>query len=649
MTEENKTNILNYITGDYQITSPDTQEIFLEQGLMNKDIWRPFLPPSWNSFRFEGMVAPDETTTPLGVLYGGYIDNDNNVLGIIILINQDFVPVKTIYEYDSGTPLRYIQYMKQAEDGTFYFIDDTAFTPTQNQQVMTSQKRFVMVNNFTLETNGDYILKLRTSYIFSGNYVNFYCKNMFKDPNSSHYIFFGACANINSSSYAYSSLKIFGLKVNVGEANVWTMYVNENTKIFGSAIAMFNEENVKFRCLVADNLPTNKNISLYEKTYTGSPTNRTVFTADYKPYIDGVYYRKQSVFLDYDTVYFVQNNQHWGNSGTIEPKYIGLYVFYIEQNAMGTIYENYLGDYDYCNLEAIYIDKCGSQVYVQYNNNIDNSQSTPLADYYFQRLTGDKWNPILISEQSYFQYNFRTIFVKANYNLLQIYLYGANPRIVSAWFYYFIKEDYNPLNYNSIPYNSYKSMIGNKGEVFSNGSIVFARNLYNRTQWNNTTTSTIQIPNTYLNNMILQPKKLLSSQNNVINNDTDNLTKNIYESVLLNYVNSISVIDEDTGSTYPNGATFINTNINTGTKTNHENTLIGKIRTNYENGSTTQNILWEIIDDTHKQATFSIYVSSPLTSIDFISDDETFIYLTKEYDNLEVGKYYTITQKLRIE
>ena len=47
MTEENKTNILNYITGDYQTTSPDNQEIFLEQGLIDKEIWRPFLPSSW--------------------------------------------------------------------------------------------------------------------------------------------------------------------------------------------------------------------------------------------------------------------------------------------------------------------------------------------------------------------------------------------------------------------------------------------------------------------------------------------------------------------------------------------------------------------------------------------------------------------------
>ena len=79
MTEENKTNILNYITGDYQTTSPDSQEIFLEQGLIDKEIWRPFLPSSWKNFTFEGMIAPDEATTPLGVLYGGYIDDANNV------------------------------------------------------------------------------------------------------------------------------------------------------------------------------------------------------------------------------------------------------------------------------------------------------------------------------------------------------------------------------------------------------------------------------------------------------------------------------------------------------------------------------------------------------------------------------------------
>ena len=219
MTNENKEKILDYLVGDYQTTSPSNEEIFLEQEAIDKEEWLPYLPTPWNDFRFQGMIAPNEQTTSLGVMYGGYMDTNNNVYGIIVLVDQNFKPVKTIYEYDSGTKLRFIQYMKQAEDGTFYFIDDTVFSATQRQQVITSQKRFVMVNNFTLESNGDYSLSIRTSYILSGNYVNFYCKNMYKDPNSGHYIFFGVGADTSSPNYSYRYLKIWSLKINVGSAS----------------------------------------------------------------------------------------------------------------------------------------------------------------------------------------------------------------------------------------------------------------------------------------------------------------------------------------------------------------------------------------------------------------------------------------------
>lgn len=654
MTNENKEKILDYLVGDYQTTSPSNEEIFLEQGAIDKEEWLPYLPTPWNNFRFQGMIAPNEQTTSLGVMYGGYIDTDNNVYGIIVLVDQNFKPVKTIYEYDSGTKLRFIQYMKQAEDGTFYFIDDTAFSATQRQKVITSQKRFVMVNNFTLESNGDYSLSLRTSYILSGNYVNFYCKNMYKDPNSSHYIFFGAGADTNSTNYAYRQLKIWGLKINVGSSNEWTMYANDNEKIFGSAIATFEGENVRYRCLATNNLLNHNEIMLYSKTYTGSATSSAIITFDdYKPYIDDENYKKQSVFLDYDNVYFVQNNQNWGNTGVIRPKYIGLYRYNIATSNLKTIYNKYLGDYDFCNIEAIYIDRCNTDIYVEYNTNINYDDPVEIrADYYFQRLVNDLWNPIKIGEQEYFRYNYRTLYIKANYNLLQIYLYATNPRIAIAFYFYRILEDYNVLNYNSNEYNDYNSMIGSKGEIYSNGNLVFARNLYNRTQWNNTTTSTIQIPNSYLNGITLQPKNLLSYSNNTINSDTTELTKNVYESVLLNFVNTIDVVDEETQINYPNDASYINANINVGNETNYNNTKITKARINYENGSKIIPITWEDIStDTTiaKQTTFSIYVSSTLTSIDFISEDETFIYITKEYEGLQIENYYTITQKIRIE
>ena len=128
MSEDYKKNILDYITNMINKTQPTTEEIFTNQESIDRSDWLNYIPSSWNNLRYEGMVAPDETLTGLGVLYGGYLDTNNNVRGIITLFNSDFIPVKTIYEFSSGTPLRYIQYMKQAEDGTFYFIDDEAFS-----------------------------------------------------------------------------------------------------------------------------------------------------------------------------------------------------------------------------------------------------------------------------------------------------------------------------------------------------------------------------------------------------------------------------------------------------------------------------------------------------------------------------------------
>lgn len=650
MTEDYKKNILNYITNMVNGTAPTTDEIFVNQVSINRTKWLNFLPTPWNNFRYEGMVAPDETTTGLGVLYGGYLDTDNNVRGIITLFNNDFEPVKTIYEYSSGTPLRYIQYMKQAEDGTFYFIDDTAFSYAQRQQVLTSQKRFVMVNNFTIQNNltNDYEVNLRTSYVFRGNYTNFYCKNMFKNPNSSHYIFFGDAVDSASSVYAYSYLKIIGLKVNVGQANQWTLYTNSQHKFFGSAFALFDDnDNVMFRCLNTNTLASTRAIECTSKTYTGSVQTNDIATFDFRPYIDDTNYKKQSVFLSMDEVYFVQNNQRWGIAGTPDAKYIGLYKYTFSTDKLTTIYEKSLGSYDYCSLEAIYIEKCGTDIYVQYNTNIIGSP-TNTADYYFQRLVNDTWSPILIAEDAYFVYDQRTMFVKSNFNLLQVYLYAVNPR-GQTWFQYLIKEDYNTLNYNGEPYIDYNSTVPYKAEIYSNNSLVFARNLYNLTTNANQSNATVVVPNSYLNGIDLTSKNLLSETNSEMVIDTNTTTKNIYETLYLNFINTTNVINEDTNTSYPLAAAYITENINTGTQQNCETTTVGKIRLNKNGSSEIREIYWETIDDTHKQTTIGITMTESVLSIDFISNDETTIYSTIDTSNLEVGNTYNITQSLRIE
>lgn len=649
MTEDYKKNILNYITNMVNGTAPTTDEIFVNQVSINRTKWLSFLPSGWNNFRYEGMVAPDETTTGLGVLYGGYLDVDNNVRGIITLFNNDFEPVKTIYEYSSGTPLRYIQYMKQAEDGTFYFIDDTAFSYAQRQQVLTSQKRFVMVNNFTIQNNltNDYEVNLRTSYVFRGNYTNFYCKNMFKNPNSSHYIFFGDAVDSASSVYAYRYLKIIGLKVNVGQTNQWTLYANYQNSFFGGAFALFDDDNnVMFRCLNTDTSfsPALTTIECVSKTYTGSVQKNTIVNLNSPLYIDEINYKKQCVFLSMDEVYFVLNNQHWGTTGTLEDKEIGLYKYNFNTENLTIISESYLGEYDFCNLEAIYIDKCDTDIYVQYNTNIGGSRS----DYYFQRLVNDTWNPILIAENADFVFNQRTMFIKSNFNLIQAYLYATNPR-GQTWFQYLIKEDYNTLNYNGEPYIDYNSTVPYKAEIYSNNSLVFARNLYNLTTNANQSNATVVVPNSYLNGIDLTSKNLLSETNSEIVVDTNTTTKNIYETLYLNFINTTNVINEDTNTNYPLAAAYVTENINTGTQENCETTTVGKIRLNKDGSSEIREIYWETIDDTHKQTTIGITMTESVLSIDFISNDETTIYSTIDTSNLEVGNTYNITQSLRIE
>lgn len=646
MTEDYNKILIDYLAGKLENTSSTSDEIIQEQLDIARSKWTPFLPSSWKNFRFEGMVAASETTSSLGVLYGGYIDSQDNVRGIIVLVNESFEPVKTYYEFDSGTPLRYIQYMKQAEDGTFYYVDDAVYSYTQRQESEHAEKRFIMINNITANIDEINKVYLRKAYTFFTFGYNFYCHNMFKDPNSAHYVFFGAGVDINSTLYEWRLLKIFDLKIEYGETPTWNMYISQDRAIFGSAFAQFDENsNCFFRCVWTDNSYNYNNINCYTKTYEGDPTNQTIFTAqNYKPRIDEGYQKKQSVFMNINEVYFVQNNQYWGNVGVLRPKYIGLYKHDFSNNTNTTIFEKYLGDYDYTYQEYIMIDKNNNELYIEYVNNYDKANDT--ADIYMQRYEG-VWDPILIGENKPYVFDRQSMFVKNNFNLVQIYSYGINPQ-VRAWNYFVVKEDYNLLNYNGEAYINNNALVPFKTRLYSNNHLVFARNLYNITKQGNMTMSSVEIPNTYLNGIDITQNDLLSETNLEMNNDLTSWNKNIYEVVDLNFLNTITIIDEDNNVEYLEGATKLNQATTDGGATNYTNAPCTKYRINYlDNTTDVQELSWNDIDDTHKECEISLYVDKAMLSIDLISHDETSVYLTIPLE-VEIGKYYTINQKVRI-
>ena len=645
MTDEFKQTLFDYLIGKLPNEKGTTEEIFKEINEIARSEWVDFIPSGWNNFRYEGLI--EVADSELLVLYGGYkVYQTDEVRGIITILNNNFIPIKTFYRYDSGTYLRYIQCMMQEEDGTFSLVDCPDFPPDEDWSFTTSQKRFVMLNNFTQQINNDYILTLQKSYIMP--YTNLYCKKMFKDYSSSHYVM--ACSYLRDQTGPdFDGVTIVELKVNTDSENEWNKYDDDGTGwIMGDSYVEFNDDNFFCEILLGNTVNTSRDLYIWSKDFASTSfALKSIATFDFIPYIDSVFYNNQSVFLNKNEFYFVQNNQQWGNAGVSRPKYIGLYYYNIQTEEFKTIYEHYLGDYDFCDLEAIYIAENNNNLYIEFNNNIDNTNN--LADYYFQRLENQEWNPIKVSEQQYFRSQRRALYVNNNYNLLNWFSYMSNPQ-PQYWKIYNIKENYNSSNYNGEPYTNTNALIPNSTEIYSNENLVFARNLYNKTINNNTTVSTVEIPNTYLNGIDLTSKNLLSETNLTMIADTNVTQKNIYETMFLNFINVLQVADRNNANQVLNqeASTYLNNAINTDDSYDNAK-LYNKVIINYEDGSSKESSYsLENTTETSTVIAFGLYIDKLINNVEIVSNDKTITYQSIDLSSLELNKYYAIRQKMEV-
>ena len=647
MTEDTKKNILNYITNNITTTSPSTAEV-IKEVVRNNDEWDSYIEVG---FTITDFISPNENYSGIGVIYGGYEVNSVGK-GFILLVDQNFNPIKLFTQYDNGTDLRFIQKMAQSDDNTFYMIDDTSYysLPTSSPST-TSEKRFIMLNNFTALDNmkNDYVLTFRTSYILQGTNSNFMCKKLAKNPNSAHYIMVGFNGVFN--------IKAIELKIEVGQPNDWSSYQTTNRYNFGDCIIDFNsDDQARVRGTVSEmSSPFQKIYKLYKNYANQVLGTELMYTSTYP--INMV----DCKFTDFNHCYLVNDTQDMYYVNDTNQDAVELYGIDYLNNTVSKIYSNINARVDVYygwKYERIYISACNGDIYVA---NAVNSEPNPFFSgprpiyFYFQRLVNDSWSPnSIITIEDDFMYDDRQLILmtKQNFNyfvgtILNIQATGS----YSEYFFRYIqvKENYNPLNYNGAEYIDYNSAVPKQAEVYSDGSLVFARNLYNFTINENQSNATVVVPNTYLNNINLDAQDLLSETNTEIVNNNNTVIKNIYETLYLNFINTIDVIDEDANIVYPESAVYINNNINTGTQINCEATAITKAKITTENNSNIINITWTPIDDTNQETSFSIYVGEPILKIELISDDETTSYMTIDTSSIDVGNFYTISQKIRIE
>lgn len=664
MTEDYKEQLLNYVTGDLENTTPSQphDEFFKQIVEANWSDWRYYIPATWQNMHCEGIIKSN--TGDVCIMYGGYYtDSITNGKGFIIIVDNEFNPIKYIEEFSSGTPLRYIQCLKQAEDNSFYMVDDNYFSYNDDTglgYLTNGQRRFVMLNNFTIKNNGEYEVVLRTSYNFDKSYSgtdidsqqnNIYVKNMAKDPNSSNYVFIGKRYNTTASKTGFNLIHIVQLTINVEEANTWKhwTFTNERCYYGGSYIDFNGSGNPYFRVIGA--YDGGNGIYQLTKNYnTDTLTSSVIYTNATYPDDDipTKYFENQCVFLNKNKVYFVVSNQWTTWSGTAEDKHIALCEYDFSNSQLTQIYERYLGqntlpDY-YLWKDAIFLSENQGYLYIQYCKDYlwENSEYT--ANYYVQRYDG-VWNPILIKENGKCSLRQRGFYVLNNYNLVKIFCCPINFRS-PTWYFPIIKEIYNPSQYNGESYIDTNVLNPLYANLYSNGSLIFSRNLYNISKQNNMTMSSVEIPNNYLNDTTITQNDLISETNFQMNSDNTQWTKNVYEVVDLNFLNTITVTDVEENESYLQGAIRINnaiTDVN-----DYSDMTCTKARINYTDSTTKViSVVWTPIDELHKETEITLYVSSPIMSIDFISEDEETIYLTKMLE-VEQDKYYTIKQKIRI-
>lgn len=236
-------------------------------------------------------------------------------------------------------------------------------------------------------------------------------------------------------------------------------------------------------------------------------------------------------------------------------------------------------------------------------------------------------------------------YYKNNYNLVNLYA----PMYSDINTTKKITLDYNSINYNGEGYGNVNSLVPNKARLYDNNNkMIFARNLYNKVINANTTISTLNVPNINLNNIIIYNKSLIGETNYVLMNNQEEITKNIYENLNINFYVTLRMINNNN----PNNQIFNQVgsnriNLSVSSVKDYNNAKATKIRINYsDNSFKIQNIIFDLVREAYTE--FIVYVNKNIASIDFISNDENTIYNTIRPE-FEVGKYYKISQSVYVD
>ena len=150
-----------------------------------------------------------------------------------------------------------------------------------------------------------------------------------------------------------------------------------------------------------------------------------------------------------------------------------------------------------------------------------------------------------------------------------------------------------------------------------------------------------------MNDVTIYKQSLIGETNYVLMNNQEEITKNIYENLNINFYVTLRMINNnDSSNPIFNQVGSNRINLSVSSVKDYNNAKATKIRINYsDNSFKIQNINFDLVREAYTE--FILYVNKSITSIDLISNDENTIYNTIRPE-LEIGKYYKISQSVYV-
>lgn len=638
MTEDFKSKILKYLTGNLEeetkINEPQFQEVETITNNLNTYVSEN-IEGTWEATQREFIQGKDGNGNDLDLfILRGNETLNNSIYGFFVVLDKNMQPIQFIKQFTSNVRIGEVGAMKIDNTGNFYMIEHS---------IDNDKWRLVLLNNILIKlpTQENYFCKIKKSYNIPNSMQEFRTIDIFKSVTGSNY---GLVCNLDQTSEQSNEYLIFNnLKIEVGVSPEWTEY----TKII---------DGYNFTYLTGYWTWNNEGNYIFQ-VFGYSPITNSI----QKYYLDG-----DSILV---TNYDLSNYSY--TNGIIKPDvsvlngnlfYIGLSI--AERETTTPRKQKYIV------LKSL--NNSISELYQKENTTTLSSVWDRFVFYqkngivFFREYypTNDRFNldvGVIFEDNAYYftienitststgwYYAYKSFVVTMQFNLIKYYIPASTYESI-----YVCEQIFNQFNYNGLEYENTNSMIPNSAVLFEDSddpNIIFARNLYNLNINNNTTASTIEIPNTLLNDTTIVGKELWSQTNTILSYDITPITKNIYEALHINFFNTLLMKN----SNNPNneilnnlGATRLNQSISS--TNDYTNTIANKIRINYKDGTNTvQKIGTPTITNNVATYTITIYVPKEITNIEIISNDENTSYQTIT-GTFDINKYYTLTQNVRVE